>query len=425
MALGTKYTLDYLDLANDKWSIIIKVEGYSGASSKLVGTGNPLSWEALTDQDDPFGILGRQVTVNIRNTESLLQYVSLATDAEKEVQVVINKNDSHYFTGFLTPLNYVQDYKVKGTVSLTFTDRLGALRNEPFVDGSGVPYTGTATLMQIIADILALTGISLDIYSYDNMFASGMDKTAADDPLVQSKIYRQYYAAADGEPSMCYDVLSAILATKNLSLRQHPEGWVLFNPADLTAATVPFRRFNSVGVYQANGTTDWRTTFVKDWNQPNAHDWWANNRNIKRNGSALEFVYPMGIHQIAHTYEGFLPNALNNDFELDKWSSATALTGVTTTDALTITRRVGGIGGQHFMQIDSKSGSLGSAKSVAFPAVPVQVNQFSSLSILFDANLKDPSIPTIGLARAYVEIKLVGTDTHYWVQGLWSTTAGY
>ena len=165
MAYGVKYEMEFEDILGYGKKLQILKDGYSGSDEKIVGQKSPVvvKWKSQNDFYKP--IIGSICTLNLFITDEVT-YDDFYKFDEREYQVKIYYKDSSsawqlYWIGFLVVDNYKEGFKSLPTaIKLNAYDGLGTLKNYDAPLDSSASYANRSR----IADILANTGLSLDIW---------------------------------------------------------------------------------------------------------------------------------------------------------------------------------------------------------------------------------------------------------------------
>lgn len=245
MAEGLRLQIEYKDLADVTTIINVWQEGYTGDTAYVDGEVDPLiiKWG---DASNPFQtIYGSSAEFRFpSNTDR--QFVDLFTANGRKNRVEALKAGVLFWTGFgvsefwkepLIAPPYAVQYEA--------LDQLGALKNEAFTDGAGDAYTGRKTPLEILAIILAKTGLNLDINTAIDLRESTQATGA--DPLTQTKIDVDIYAGLS-----CYEILTDLFKTARI--QQRGGKWWVISFANFSKASVTYYTYNSAGVYQSTGT---------------------------------------------------------------------------------------------------------------------------------------------------------------------------
>jgi hypothetical protein len=212
--------------------------------------------------------------------------------------------------GFVEPQIYQEAYSpAPYEVSITATDRIGSLREFVFAKPDGLPFTGIMRAMNLIAQCLNKTGLSLNILSGCNMYASGMDTGTSDDPLFQSFIDLRRFYLFDTTPT--YDfVLRSILESFGLRVILSDNRWNLVRVEELVDE-FDYREYSPNGdIVGETPTTGAINPIIERVPPENEGYWWVNNdqhMEVRPGYGKINVKYDMGI----------FPNILENgDFGL-------------------------------------------------------------------------------------------------------------
>lgn len=314
---GTKYRLDYnvevdgTHVSNTR--IDIQERAFSGSVTEICGADIPfeLSLRGEGEEDKFYPILSTNADLRIISRTNF-QFIDLFTNDPKKYKVVYQKDfllGGGYETqwqGFIEPQIYNEDYSPPPyEVSFSATDRIPTLKDYFFSQDDGLQYTGTMKAIVLIAQCLQKTDLQLNIRVGCNMYATGMNTTASDDPLDQAYIDLRRFYLIDEAPT--YDfVLQTILEAFGARLILSENRWNIVRVEELKGP-YDYREFDYTGTYTSNGTFD---PIIERVPPEESGYWWINNDQFME-------VRP-GFGKINVKYDmGLFPNMLQNgDFSL-------------------------------------------------------------------------------------------------------------
>jgi len=261
MAYGKIYTIDIAQtFLNKAVSCEIYKDGYSGSSTTLTGSGDPLRLQFLSsERDNPYApIHGSNLTIEVMS-KTVDAYIDFAKFLEREYLAILKVDTSEIWRGFLLPgeysqmhCNYPYHFKLKAS------DGLGLLKNIDYkreiryrrkVRGSCKWYYGKTTLMIILYRVLQYTWHNLQLRENFNVYEENMDSTPYDTPLNQAYL-DDIFAWNDGDYLNCYEVLEGILKGLNARIYQWGGYWYIERIPELTAGY--YRRTYNAGFTYMN-----------------------------------------------------------------------------------------------------------------------------------------------------------------------------
>jgi hypothetical protein len=255
---GDRFILEYDDLNGFQTKVLVTQKDYSGSLVEVCGSGVP--FELLlrgNGSDNKFEpILATQGNLNLTSLTDL-QFIELYTNDPDLYRIEYHKDFGsgyvHYNTLKLIPQIYGEDYKFPPYyVSVSSTDGLPDLQNFFLIQNDGQRYFGTISLIKLVALVLTPLRLDLDILVACNMYATGMDSTATDDPFDQSYVDFEAFYLQDELPS--YDfILRSILEPFGCRIVQWQNRWNIIRVEELKA-DFDYRLFDSFGDYSSNGT---------------------------------------------------------------------------------------------------------------------------------------------------------------------------
>lgn len=217
MAYGKKYILSFVSDRGNDYRVEVLQQGYTDAAvNKSFGAAPVLNIE-----DGDGRVKGSSLAFSIQaDTEGELS--GLYTTNNKEYKVLLYRNNSLYWQGYLLPELYAENYvDPPYDVEVTATDQLATLKDVPY-QGEDVQ----TSLLDIIKGILLQTQLDIPCKIH-------MQLTTAQGALLSTS----YISAAAYNGQSCYDVLNAILLSCNCSIMQMANEWVI---ASLTDATTSY-----------------------------------------------------------------------------------------------------------------------------------------------------------------------------------------
>lgn len=212
------------------------------------------------------------------------------------------------WTGKVIKNQYQEPYRHQPyDVSIKSIDGLAELSEYYLVQPDGQTYAGTISLVKLVAHCLGFLKMDLNINVGCNMYASGMNTTAADDPFEQSYIDFECFYIDNSEPTIDY-ILASIVEPFGARVIQWDNAWWIVRIEEM-AQPYNYRTFDKDGVYVSSGTY----SPVKDLGFPQSVS--ADIQFTKRDQN-LEIVPSYGLMRVIYKL-GLKPNLLfNGDFRI-------------------------------------------------------------------------------------------------------------
>jgi hypothetical protein len=306
---GDRFILEYDDLKGYQTKLLVTKKSYSGSLDIICGSGNPfnlsLRGEGSSNKFEP--LLAGKGDLEL-TSETDLQFLEIYTNDPNLYRLEYYKDFGSgyvlHWTGKILPNQYSEDYKFPPYyVSIVCSDGLPELKDYYLMQDDGQRYFGTISLIKLVALLLKPLALDLDILVACNMYATGMDSTATDDPFDQA--YVDYEAIYLKEAFPSYDfILRSILEPFGCRIIQWENRWNIIRVEELKA-DFDYRIFDSLGDYSSNSTYS----------------------PVHSIGTDVQFVNPNqgleirpGYGNIKVNYDlGLKPNILNNgDFRLNQ-----------------------------------------------------------------------------------------------------------
>jgi len=136
-------------------------------------------------------------------------------------------------------------------VSFVFYDGLGKLKEIDLLNPQGDSFTGIKSQIQVLAIILAKTGLRLPINVAIDLFESKMNVIEGFTPLEQAFVNMDAFLKADGQPMDCYAALEMLLTPYCAQVFQRDNEWwiveVDINRTDAVNRSYDYYQFNEYG----------------------------------------------------------------------------------------------------------------------------------------------------------------------------------
>lgn len=178
---GVKYRLEFVDVMEGSGlhhRIDIEERGFDGDLEEICGGGTPFTVRYNGDANDPSKvIIPAEVTFSLKS-ETPGKFAELFGPDDRKFRIVhyVNHDTQPFFIGFNISEFYEEPYIHEPfDVEITATCGLKELDNYPFVDENGNKFKGDLRVIEILSNILKLTGLELSLRSAINLFDVNMD----------------------------------------------------------------------------------------------------------------------------------------------------------------------------------------------------------------------------------------------------------
>ena len=111
-------------------------------------------------------------------------------------------------------------------LELKWNDGLGSLQNVSFTEESGSAYSDRRSIIGWIIQMLAATGLDLDVAAATEWYTPGMSGSAC--PLEQEYVDGARFVDSGGAPLTCYEVLEDLVREKGAFLCQERGRWHIY-----------------------------------------------------------------------------------------------------------------------------------------------------------------------------------------------------
>jgi hypothetical protein len=221
---AAKYQIDYTDQRGRDTSIKIFDRDWSGETTLLCGTGEPLIIDYKGKGDELYAsVKAQEAQVNIL-AESDFNFTEFFQADEQQYRVEIFKGEQLIFIGFILPDVWQEPYLYPPfEVNISATDGLGVLNNYRLELQGGGDFTERTSVLEYISTILNKVNLSLPIVSHVNLFHELMTKTS--EPLSQALINPDVFLNEEGEFMNCREALEHILKAFNARIYQEQGKW--------------------------------------------------------------------------------------------------------------------------------------------------------------------------------------------------------
>lgn len=302
--MAAKYYNEYYDITGRLLRIEIHDSTYGGAAIEFKTKAPGLQLSYTGDNASIHSrIMGSSATipfvVETLTQETILTDILSSPEAELTVKFTID--------GTLEWAGYIiadgsayQDLRRdhKYTFELKAVDGLGRLKGLDYVDGSGDPYTGKATMLSIIQKCLGKIGEiqsfwgTSDTFLTTTMYWAETANMTTGNPLANSRIDQDifYEIQRDGtfKPLTCYKVLEHILRGFYLGMRLSQGSWWIFQWSSMGETNLTTYEYVKAGTLSTSGSGTYSTTV----NRTDQH---------RLAGGAYSFI--SGLNKVEATYK--------------------------------------------------------------------------------------------------------------------------
>lgn len=242
MAYGVKYNGTIEGLDGILYTFEILERDYVGGSTPLLAAdkGLPVKWGAGAKNDPYVPILASFADLTLFEKTTTVQNEIFNAD-ENKYRLQIKKGASVYWIGKILTDIYGASLDVRPAPSLVSAiDGLGVLQNKDFT------LTTRQSLIKTIAEILALTGLELDIHIALDWFTKEI--TSAQDPADKIRIDRELFRNDDGTSQKAFSVLEKLMTRFELQIYQKDGVWKVIQQELLANATYKYFTYDKNAV---------------------------------------------------------------------------------------------------------------------------------------------------------------------------------
>ena len=230
MAYGVKYRLNYCNKDGDAFRLDIEIDGYSGEIFPIEGTAVPFVLTMHNNNEFPKleTIRATEATIEVYEDDNI-NIDSLLTSNETAIRISHYKNGSLNWQGFAVPDFYHVSIEDARVITITASDRLGALKSI----GADERY-GQDSLLNILRRCLLKTGLKLNIKIIIGF--NSTDVVIKNMPLSNLVLCDRLFNQR-GEAINCYDVIKSICDMFNCFITQKDGYWWIVNKEQLELGT--------------------------------------------------------------------------------------------------------------------------------------------------------------------------------------------
>lgn len=194
--MNVHYKTEFRDINNDLIRVELLKDATTSTVKELVAGGDPINLNNNSDDYlyTPMRLFGGTFTVVLDEYD-----FNLFASNDREIQIKIYRNDSLFYTGFLTPSVYSQNYLdgYNFELQLEFVSALSALQSVEFVKNNDT----TITLLQLIKDAISYTN-----NAYNNIYIPSTFSIKLDEISVS----QDNFFDEENKPMTYYEILQEI-----------------------------------------------------------------------------------------------------------------------------------------------------------------------------------------------------------------------
>lgn len=324
------YKIQYDDIAGNTIRCTIQQPGTLERSSTVIDIQGTVT-VSFDDIDDPLTpIRPSSARINLE-ADTSNTFTELYSETEREWIVLIYRNDSIIFRGWLSPDGIFEDYVSDAwIIELEARDGLADLQNKAYVDGDGSLYEGKETLRNIIIQCLERTGwTQYTRFQHRSASVSNFPfemvttfPSAAD--FFDQKLDQSIFIDSDGKTAKsCSEVLEQVLNACNGHLYSWAGewyvNWSLQHANPNVAGSFKYSRYTIAGASEDTVSEDVNATVGSHIKGFTNH--WANqNQRIERRPSVGAARISYRFTKVASAIDN--PELDNNGSTIDGWTES-------------------------------------------------------------------------------------------------------
>lgn len=194
--MNVHYKTEFRDVNNDLIRVELLKDATTSTIKELVAGGDPINLNNNSDDYlyTPMRLFGGTFTVVLDEYD-----FGLFASNDREIQIKIYRNDSLFYTGFLTPSVYSQNYLdgYNFELQLEFVSALSALQSVEFVKNNDT----TITLFQLIKDAISYTN-----NTYNNIYIPSTFSIK----LNEISVSQDNFIDEENKPMTYYEIIEEI-----------------------------------------------------------------------------------------------------------------------------------------------------------------------------------------------------------------------
>lgn len=194
--MNVHYKTEFRDINNDLIRVELLKNSTATTVKELVAGGDPINLNNNSDDYlyTPIRLFGGTFTVVLNEYD-----FGLFASNDREIQIKIYRNDSLFYTGFLTPSVYSQNYLdgYNFELQLEFVSALSALQSVEFAKNNDT----TITLLELIKDAISYTN-----NAYNNIYIPSTFSVKLDEISVS----QDNFFDEEDKPMSYYEILEEI-----------------------------------------------------------------------------------------------------------------------------------------------------------------------------------------------------------------------
>jgi len=258
MSYATKYRIEFDTIKGRSVKIDIEENGFGGSVTNLTAYGeSPLEINYPNAEFDKLaGIRESKARFKILSGDVSASDFLTTSDTQYKVKIYINGTVE--WVGWLDN-NYLSEPFLDTPVSieLSASDGLSLLKTTDLGDFSDGQIWGFYQVKNFIAWALHKTRLTLDWWSFINMFPAGADQRDVDDDFdafYYSVVQSHMFLTGPRNFDDCYTVLSKIMESYNCVLFQSRGAWFIVQVNDWIAGRLDCNRRDYAGLVQESVT---------------------------------------------------------------------------------------------------------------------------------------------------------------------------
>jgi len=253
LAKAEKYRYSFKTLEGQTCVVRFDFEGFTGASTTLVGAARPFVLKEFNNDDDIFKPLRPQLAE--------MSFIASASGVSIDNFLMDNDDDIIVYFDFGTWTNYWKGYMLQDDfqeswintnhiITLRATEGIGQLKDVVLTE-SGDELNGRYTPLELIQYAMAQTVQSFTDYKvFSNLFHSSMTDTSTNTGIDQCYVDAKTFAINPSEYDDSYLALEKINKSWNQTLYMYKGKWVIFRQEELY---VPYT--DNIRGYRQNGAS--------------------------------------------------------------------------------------------------------------------------------------------------------------------------
>lgn len=228
MSYAKKYNFYFKDTYNRSWEVRFLKKNYSGSSTEITGTAEPVvdNFKGKDDEiETPIRVKTWRITIFDQGNGT---YDEFFTSDSRMFRVDIYKDSVLNGMGWIDVDTYSRPlFTTREDITIYVNDGLAGLKNIEWIKPDNTNFSGYVTLKDAICACLYRTDLELGLFESCDIYAQGMSYGDNDSMFIQAKFNSLLFRDENCDYDNCYNVLETILKRFQCEIYQMNGAWNL------------------------------------------------------------------------------------------------------------------------------------------------------------------------------------------------------